>query len=383
MRVGIITFHGSDNFGSVLQAFSLLEVLREEGFEAEIIDYQFTLNYKQYDVVRWHSYFFLPTLKSDIIFHKIRKERKEKFKDFRNSYFKLSERSYKNEHELTQCNSLYDSFICGSDQIWNTYCTGRKVNAGYFLEFVEDKKLKIAYAVSMGDNQIPNRLAKEFEYAVNRIDYVSFREKKSELLVRPILPQKKIYTVADPTILHDATFYKNIILKHFQSQPRNNEGKFAFLYILGRITPNRTWIESALNFLETTGLEIIYWIDDYDLFNHKLAKYKNVSNCHPVEFLDYIARASLVVSNSFHCTVFSSIFNKDFITVERLGSNNRLYDFLSFLSIENKIVSTKASTEDFLNAHKTNIDFTIPNKRLSELRESSKNFLISALERKL
>ena len=150
MKIGIITFHGADNYGSVLQAYALTEYLNDKGYDAEIIDYYFEHDYRQYKPFRTYLYSRQPkAFLSDVFSYSVHCKRIKNFQNFRKEFLKLSSVRIGASDGWQEIASYYDCFICGSDQIWNLNCTNG-VCGPYFLDFVSGKR-KIAYAPSMGD----------------------------------------------------------------------------------------------------------------------------------------------------------------------------------------------------------------------------------------
>ena len=388
MRVGIVTFHGAENYGSVFQAYALTKFLTELGHETEIINYNFMKNYKQYNYFRLYTCLHIPTLKSDILSFNDHHKRKKNFSDFRKNYLITTSFEIKFNFQLKKCNQYFDAFICGSDQIWNPICIGKKINKCFFLKFADANKLKIAYAVSMGDKALPHKLISKFIKAVERIDYVSFREETTRNMVCNIMPNKDFFVTLDPVLLFPDVFYRDIIKNNAQKKKldmnRNLCDKIVFIYVIGRISPNLSWISAAVELFKSKKYRIMYSVQDIDTKN-PLKNFDNVSGCHPVDFLNYIDQSDVVISNSFHCTAFSIIFNKTFISVEMKDSSNRMRDLLIKLGLQNCLVNTQVTTtmlESIISSIQQK-EYLEVNRRLSELQKKSRDFLTNALERKI
>lgn len=148
-KVGIITFHGAHNYGSCLQAYALLNTINSMGYDAEIINFRTDNQKDQYSPLtkRKGVKYFLKNCY--FFFHlKSRKKKYELFETFISQYLVMGQREYKTLEEL-ECETFpYDYFICGSDQIWNT--NPSDANDAYFLPFVKNSKVRIAYAPSFG-----------------------------------------------------------------------------------------------------------------------------------------------------------------------------------------------------------------------------------------
>ena len=101
----------------------------------------------------------------------------------------------------------------------------------------------------------------------------------------------------------------------------------------------------------------------------------------PAEFISLIKNAAYVCTDSFHGTVFSVLYNKEFYTFERfskneLGNQNtRIYSILEKLQLTNRIFRQN-SKPDFVNR----IDYGRVNQLVEELRERSLEYLTSSME---
>ena len=147
-RCGVVTFHSSHNYGSVLQAYALIKVLQGMELDAEIIDYRHPYTTDMYEWKLWSPYKSLQRNFIDIIIRGILRfgrEREKQFRQFINSELPKSERFY---HRSEIPDNKYDILICGSDQIWNPYASGRN-DPIYFLDF-GSAKCRFSYAASSG-----------------------------------------------------------------------------------------------------------------------------------------------------------------------------------------------------------------------------------------
>ena len=147
--VGIITFHASHNYGSMLQAYALQQVILSLGFECEIINFR-TLKQKTFYKPIWERGNIFGKFKRLLLyapFHNKLLKKHQLFEEFLQTEFRLLKKEYATLQDLEQANLRYDYYISGSDQIWNTHCFD--FDWAYFLPFVENGE-RIAYAPSMG-----------------------------------------------------------------------------------------------------------------------------------------------------------------------------------------------------------------------------------------
>ena len=359
-KIGTITFHNSYNYGSVLQAFALQTYLKKAGYQSQIIDFEFEKDYRQYKLFRTYLYLHQPkSFLSDL--YRLRKniKRKKNFQEFKKNYLNLTSRHYKNDDDMSDLNEGFDAFICGSDQIWNLECT-REIVPAYFLEFAAKDKLKIAYAPSIasasfdGDKERLNEL-------IGRLDYVSVRE-ASTIKNVSAYTSKNINNVVDPTLLLELPDYKKI-----EAEPKKLPGKYIFFYQLeddgGKMAK---WCKVLA---KKNNLPIIYIYKDKI---NELKKEIYAFGATPNEFLTLIDNATYVVTNSFHATVFSIIFEKKFCTFPTRNSSSRMRDLLGYIGLENRIWSNSFEINE-------TIDYENVKNKLNNFSQNSKKYLKEAL----
>lgn len=150
MKAGIITFHGAYNYGAVLQAYALQQFLLSLNIECEIINFR-TRSQMDFNSLYPKRNGVKSILKNLLMlkYDSERRDRKNLFEKFINENLYLTKNLYETEKNLYELNNIMDVFITGSDQIWNTNKKA-DINKAYFLNFVDSKKNKIAYAASIG-----------------------------------------------------------------------------------------------------------------------------------------------------------------------------------------------------------------------------------------
>lgn len=311
-KVGIITIHNSPNYGACLQSYALYRYIQQQGNDVEIIDLHRPFAYEDY--IPSKKYVSCRSVKRSLL-SKIKGNVKRfigiktkspslyspsainKFDEF-NSVIKLS-KPYRGIDELYANPPLYDLYISGSDQLWNptqAYCL-----EPYFLTFVpKGQGKKISYATSVGITDLRDNEKKDFAKWLNLYDDISVREYQAQSLLQGLLADKKVNQVADPTFLLDPKEWKNMAVKPKQSK-----------YILMFTLQHRPEIlEYCLLLSKQSGLPLI----ELGQVQPEVldGSYTAVKDAGPKEFLGYIENAELVITDSFHCTVFSLI----------MGANN-------------------------------------------------------------
>ena len=361
-KIGIITFHYALNYGSVLQEYAFKNLLEKKGYKVSIINFICRRDYDQYKLFRTryyikHPYGFLV----DCLLYGKNKKRKENFRRFILKNFSLTKKYYSSK-DMKELNDMFDVFICGSDQIWNLDCT-KNVEPAYFLNFVDEKKLKIAYAPSLGHVKFKKDYSNDLKIALKDIDYISIREKSTLPLIK-YLTNKNIEIVLDPTLLLNKDNYTNII-----NTEKNIEFNYIFVYMLEY---NNDLIDYCNEIADIYNMEIIYINKSAKLFNK--IKGKDAFGVGPARFLFYIKNAEYIITNSFHATVFSIIFNKKFMTFTTKKSSARILDLLEKLDIKERVYKKGCNISD-------NINYKKVMQKLNELRKTSLEYLDRALNR--
>lgn len=359
MKIGILTFHRAHNYGAVLQCYALQETLKKMGHTVEVIDYypEYLLTpYRIFSISRLSNYNPLKIMKAfaiELLLMSKRVKRYHAFKTFINKNLNLSPTV--NGKNIP---STYDTYIIGSDQIWNPAIT-KGFDPVYFGFFNFDKAGKkiIAYAASMESKMLDEKSKEFYINALNNFDAVSVRESKLAELLQP-LHSKKIETVIDPTLLADRCIWNRII-----ARPKIKE-KYVLVYQVRR---NKNTIRIAKNIAKQINaivIEVTAWHTTH--FN----KYRFQCSS-PEEFLGFIKNAACVVTTSFHGTAFSVIFNRPFYCIE-LGDNGntRSQSFLNSIGLCDRMLK-KDETPKY-----TEIDYDNKiNNIIVKIREASLRYL--------
>ena len=370
-KIGIISelnFNNS-NYGNRLQAYALNKYLNENfDCEAESIVLK-----GSYDVNKQTSKVFFTKLK------KIKKLPAKLKKRLNSNKYNYSER-IKECNEFTKkttklCKepmdfkaleeSEYDCFITGSDVVWAQVRGG--VHRIRFLDFNTPKKCKrIAYAPSFGRDWIPKENISTIKEILSTYDAVSTREKSSVSMLNNI-GVMDVEHVCDPTLLIEKEKWEEI-----EKKVNINE-KFIFVYLLGKDAKQRKEIERTAKDLDLKIVSIPHANQEYNKVDNEFGDYK-IDNCSPEEWIWLIHNAELIVTDSFHGVVFSTIFKKKFFVLKRFyeeNINNRMIDFLNTIEQSDKMVEN--CNEDLLSEKKW--DYDKINNNLNDYIEKSKKYL--------
>ncbi len=325
MKIGILTFWWSnDNYGQLLQCYALQKYLRDMGHEAFLIRYK-----KSSDVISLNkrSFFtriiklFNPKKVLKAAAYRIQKkalliEQKKNnrcFDDFREKYIAQSEIDYASYSELCRNPPKADVYIAGSDQIWNF--TGHSIDEvrncvhAMFLDF--GNASKFSYAASWVMTSLTQEYIDEIKPLLADFKYVSVREKKGIDLCGDC-GRGDAECVCDPTFLLNPDIYRSL----YRENPIRKVSKpFLLLYMLNKDMNEYDFdIQTVYKFASQRNLEVIY-VTGNGGFDKRKKFYATIP-----EWLWLIDNADYVVTNSFHCSVFSLFFKTKFAVVPLSGS---------------------------------------------------------------
>ena len=235
------------------------------------------------------------------------------------------------------------------------------------MEWIPEQIKKITYAASFGVSNIPKYQIKGTKKFLGRIDNISVREQQGAQIVYDMI-NKKVPVVVDPTLLLDSDMWGGI-------SANIQDKDYIFCYFLG---DNKMAREMAIAMKKKTGKKIfsIPCMDEINLEDLKFGD-KQLYDVGPSEFLSYIKNAAYVITDSFHGTVFSVLFNKQFVVYNRYNNknknstNSRIDTLLLKIELENRRVLNNFSTEESVNILLGAIDYSKVNFKVSELKSES------------
>lgn len=351
MKVGILTFHDTTNFGSLLQTYALYKKLKDLNFTCEVIDYKCDEIVKRELPSELGSIKSIKELYRYIKYNRLKKKRYNSMMRFSDKYISISDEVYY-KNNIVISNKDYSKFLIGSDIVWGLDITNKDYT--YFLEFVEDGKGKYAYASSIGSNfegltvdeyHKVERLLKEF----NKICVREVQGK--ELLSKMKIPYVDV--VCDPTLLLNGYEWSKFT-HHINRKP------YVLVYFSdsdGKV------ISCAKDIAKQYSLEILYIS-----MGKKEKGVTNVRVYSIEDFLSLIKEAEFVVTSSYHGMLFSINFNKEFYF------NNRNYK--SRMDTVANILGLDYRDVNYFNINELKkINYEDVNKRLEDFRTKSINTL--------
>lgn len=383
--IALVTCYFHHNYGSMLQAYATEMIMRQMRLPFQTIACRAPIDYmeenkaiyiiKKLLIADWKMRLGKMKIerekKKNPVFARNWKIRDEAFNRFAKESFHLSPYC-KNREELKAMANNYSAFLVGSDQLWRT----DSVEHGYYtLEWVPDHIRKIAYSTSIGVKEVPWFQVEKNRRFMNRFDYMALREQSACDLVYK-LTGRKVQVVLDPTLLFTGEQWMDI-----QRTEPLTDGKYIFCYLLGNNPEQRVLIKRIQ---EETGLKIValQHLDEYIPSDEGFAD-EAPYNVGPKEFLNYIRNAEYVFTDSFHCSVFSILYKKQFFTFSRFSehakqsTNTRIDNLLHLTGLSQRRINGNSDPVSVLSLP---CDYKGVDERLDTLRKSSFAYLQNALK---
>lgn len=360
MKIGILTRRYGFNMGSSLQAFAIAKLLETLGHDVWIIDYDETSAHWAWkirpmvDHFQYHVKLPFWNGKRDYLTHRIKQERR--FKKFEKDYMPLTEVTCRNGNRLRKQSREYDRIILGSDQIWNPYL----FDANYFGAFLpKDERNKIIpYAPSIGTSDISVVSDREAEL-LRDLSVLSCREKEGADIVNK-LTGRNVPVVLDPTLMIDYDIWDSIANAHQIELPAD---EYILTYFLGN--------NEGYAIMDGLKGEGDCPLVNIAMFNKpfKVESAIDMKNVGPGEFLYLIKNAKRIITDSFHATIFSWIFEREMTIIERFkngekqSQNSRIHTLVSVLGCESRIYgsSEKDSPGNYQDLKNTSLEYLFNN----------------------
>lgn len=312
MKIGILTITDGANYGNRLQNYAMQELIESLGYEVETIR---RLTYRDRTKTDEVKITIKDTIKRFIGKKNTEfsaRKRKNRFNEFNKRYIKYSDFCISNNNAPSELNDYYDYFVCGSDQIWNAHFDVVKCDIKNHLAAFADSTKRIAFAASFGTTDVAVGYKKVFEDELKKFKAIAVREDAGRKIVKDLTGRDDVAVVLDPTLLIDRDKWISI-----EKQPKYiKDEKYIVTYFLGgRSEKINLYIEnlSAKNGLKVINLDIEF-LRDSQISNG------DIFCTTPDEFVWLIHHAECVLTDSFHASVFSIIFEKPFLVFERIAA---------------------------------------------------------------
>lgn len=359
MKVGIITFEFNYNYGAVLQATALSDYITCLGHKVQIINRGWGALPPRINALNVNN--LVGKLAG---FYTL-----SGFNAFKRKYWDFTDKIV-SEADLKRVFSEFDTIVVGSDQIWNSACI-KTMGLYYFgIDADLDRQKLIAYAPSFGKNRFDTTKDNVIQLTehLKRFRAISVRESDGVSLLKKYFGIDNAIKVLDPTMLMDKDYYLRLAgVKDLKRKDTlayylldNNEEKMEYI---NRISQDLGLRPVNLYLAKDSGIPVIGKL--------KSLKYPSVEY-----WLRSIAESQMVVTDSFHGTVFSILFNRDFVTfgnAER--GNSRFENLLTMFDLKDRIADLRKGYRQKFPA----IDYLQVNSKLEDLRQISQSFLKEAL----
>lgn len=363
-KVGIITFHNSYNCGSMLESYAMQTILEKRNIKAEIVNFSSDGQKELYSV--WFKNNTLRNILKNVILilaHRRLVNNNNKYEEFKNKNFKLS-KSYNDNSKIDEKD--YTIVVAGSDQIWNI--TIKDSDDAYFLNWVKSAR-KVAYAPSFGAKNILkySKNAKKYMDYLNDFDALSIRENNGKFWIKQLI-NKNVDVLLDPTMLLEQEEYNKIIANDVKI-----DYKYIFFY---SPTFNPEICRYVKKIADKYNLKVITWSTKsyytkmIGRFGFILPEYEN-----PAIYLYLIKNAELILTTSYHGTIFSTIYRKKFITIkngEMYGEDDRVITLLEQMDMLDRLIPYKFDS-DF--NYLADVDYSKYDKKISKLRKKSIDYI--------
>lgn len=380
--IGLCIRYFHENYGGMLQAYATVSLFEKLGLDYELIRYDksHSLSFKIKALPRIFNGIFLND-KIEALKKKIGKKkhpefakndaiRMQAFHDFSSEKFiKLAPISvgYK---RLCADSRKYSAVVTGSDQLWSP--AGLSTNF-FNLMFVDDNVRKISYASSFGVSDIPWYQKKRTKQYLNRLDYISMRENRGAEMVKE-LTGRDVPVVVDPVMMFTASEWDKLI-----PEKQVTDGDYIFAYFLG---DNQEFRRAVKSLSKQTGLKIIALrhMDQYVPADEEFGD-EAPYDVGPAEFLNILRDARYVCTDSFHGSVFSILYHKNFMVFNRYSDeskhskNSRIDTLCANLGLNDRRYGT-----DLTDKIQSPIDYEEVDRRVEKLREAAFEYLKNAFK---
>lgn len=351
MKIGIVTYHRTLNYGAVMQALATRFALEEMGHEAYYVDYWPDYHKKLYECFSFRRLVKYSLKLHAISYLKMSVWKKRRHDNF-DAFFKLYVYPYCRPIEES-----YDVVIYGSDQIWRKQIALRTYNPFYFGKNDINTKHHVSYAASMGilpDNGTDKAKVKEL---ISHLEKISVREEDLKRMLLD-LGCGNVALSLDPTLLLNSEQWD----RQVPTSPYDKE-KYALLYT---IKSNAFDMKEVRRFTDNKGLKLIV-LNGYATSKETDT---NLTTVGPSEFLRLIKNAEYVFSCSFHGLAFSIIYRKQFFA-SFVKNSGRAESLLNLIGASHRLLAPQGAIPQNVEP----IDFEDVLARLAVAKQESLKYL--------
>lgn len=375
-KIGILTFHYSNNYGGVLQALSLQNAIKMLGYNVEIINFV-PSSYKTNKIManlglrknilknKLSDLNIVNILRKISIMNNYSDSITNKFNTFRDIEMNLSRQV--DENSLKTLLNDYETIIVGSDQVWNP---SQRKSPIYFLDFgTKFNGRKISYAADSTTKDVSSEDMAKLKIALGEFTHISVRNEHSFDFVKSVI-DKETEIVADPTILYD--FYS-------AEKTKDKKEEYILTYVLGKEIEGSH--NKVIERIRSKYGNIPVYSIRIPTMNFELSHFadKVFYDLDPREWLNMIKNAKFVYTDSFHGVLFSLKYHKPFLAyyTEKLRAT-RFIDLGKRYGIDKYIIQN-VNEIDYKEVFESIPEFNKIDAILEEQRYSSLKYLEIAL----
>ncbi len=368
MKIGIITWFTGPNYGTNLQAIALQYYLRKQGHEVNIINYEVLVSQQGgkkrifQKIISQPKKYLVKLVNKKYDCEILIRDKRLKQSINKNC---ILTKKINTENEFVKVCNEFDLLICGSDQIWNP----NWYHPFYFADYEDIDTRRISYAPSVGVDSVPNKVIPQFLHSINNFSHISVREDSAADLIE-FYTKERPQVVVDPTLLLGKEDWERIFPKKVLY---NNS------YVLGIFLNDKlSHLLAAKKYAKSQQLD--YVIVPYKGITY-LQRGKICADAGLDEIINLIRGAQYILTDSFHITVFSILYERQFYIFQRFredevnSQNTRITNLLNMVGLEERLVPYGTRKIN----HIQDIDYSKYITNLKIVVEKSKKYLFNAI----
>lgn len=251
--------------------------------------------------------------------------------DFLSKYFRIGrDRSF---DKMSEFNGFCDSFMLGSDQLW-TGLSVDLVGYGFFLDFVDKDRKKIAFSTSFGksDFHATEEVYNTARDYLSRFDAVSVREESGVDVCKQRFGIDATH-IMDPVFLCSAEDYDRIAQDIHDPLPK----RYLCCYILDP-TPEKERLAKTIARHENLEIITILGIKEHDYAKNQWHTGTVLPRIDAAQFIYHIKHCSYLLTDSHHGTCFGIIYQKPYVAIANASRGVARFETVGrVLGLENRI----------------------------------------------
>lgn len=353
-KIGLITIHDTQNYGSLLQTFGLYKAIESLGYNIKLIDYRNKIITEREKPITEKKINSPKDILKRILWGKAQKDKYNNIWKFIKENMNITEPF--SEDNIYKANKEFDTFVTGSDIVWGTNITGKDLT--YFLNFTSDNKKRIAISSSVG-TKWEDEIVDEIGNLLSRYSNIAVREQMAADWIKELYDMD-VKVTCDPTLLWNSEFWSKFI-----NQKYKKKEKYILIYA---VNPDKKNISDGIRYAKKHGYKA-YFVNFY-------TPVKGTVTVKPTTVYDWItliANAEVVFSASYHGLLFSLYFNRPVFYYNR-GEKSRMISLAKELKLEYREGTDKNVQDD------KEINFKEINNSLEKIRNNSWNTIKSFLD---